>query len=186
MSGGKLIFEDSFEREVVGDNWIDTGGGYRITEGELRAKGAKNKPLWLKEKLPTDARVEFSARSESSAVDIKAEIFGDGKSKATTVSYTATSYVVIFGGWNNSRSIIARMNEHGNDRIVREDPKGQQGRTYQFAVARKGQTLIWFVDHEPFLRMNDTNPLAGAGHEHFAFNNWASEVFFDNVKVFKF
>jgi hypothetical protein len=186
LTGGSLVFEDSFERAGVGDNWLDTGGGYRIVDGELRVKGAKNKPLWLKKKLLKDARVEFSARSESAAVDIKAEIFGDGKSRATTASYTATSYVVILGGWNNSRSIIARMNEHGNDRKVREEPKGQPGRTYTFAIACKGQTLIWFLDREPFLTMEDTSPLAGPGHEYFAFNNWASEVFFDDLKVFEF
>ncbi len=184
LSEGKLVFEDSFERKDIGENWLDTGGGYRIQKGELRAQGALNKPLWLKKKLPNDVRVAFSAHSESPAVDIKVEIFGDGKSKATTVSYTATGYVVILGGWNNRRSIIARMNEHGDDRAVREEPKGKQGETYQFAIVRKGGTLNWFLNGEPFLAMDDTNPLVGPKHEYFAFNNWKSEVFFDDFRVF--
>lgn len=182
---GKLLFEDNFERSTVGDNWLDTGGGYKIVDGALLAKGAKNKPLWLKKKLPRNARVEFSARSESDAVDIKAEIFGDGKSRAEKASYTATSYVVILGGWNNTRSIIARMNEHGKDRVVREAPRGVPGKTYHFAVVRIENDLKWYLNAELFLQMNDTNALAGAGHEHFAFNNWTSEVYFDNLRIFE-
>lgn len=185
LSEGRAVFEDSFERDLVGDAWLDTGGGYSIVGGELRVKGARNKPLWLKRKLPRDVRVEFTARSESSAVDIKTEIFGDGESRATKLSYTATSYVLILGGWNNSRSIIARMNEHGKDRIVRDEPTGVPGKTYRFAVTRKGDTLTWFLNGELFLKMKDSSPLVGTGHEHFAFNNWESEVFFDDFKVFE-
>lgn len=184
LKAGTRVFEDTFERTTIGDNWLDTGGGYRIVDGMLKAKGAKNKPLWLKQKLPTDVRVSFTARSESDAVDIKAEIFGDGKSKATKASYTATSYVVILGGWNNSRSIIARMNEHGDDRKVRETPKGIPGKTYRFDIVRKGNRLSWYLDSEPFLELTDPNPLKGAGHEYFAFNNWASEVYFDDLAVY--
>ena len=184
-TGGRLVFEDDFDRKEIGDAWLDTGGGYRIVDGALRIQGAKNKPLWLKHELPRDARVEFTARSESPEVDIKAEFFGDGKSRAERVSYTATSYVVILGGWNNKRSIIARMNEHGDDRFVRESPKGIQGKTYRFAVARKGKSFKWYLNDELFLEMTDTSPLVGSGHDHFAFNNWASEVFFDDLRIFE-
>lgn len=123
-SPGRLVFKDDFNGAALGSAWLDTGGGYSIVDGELRAQGARNKPLWLKVKMPRDARVEFVARSMSPAVDIKAELWGDGLSKAIQASYNATSYVVILGGWNNSRSIIARMDEHGNDRKVRSSPKG--------------------------------------------------------------
>ena len=184
-TGGRLVFEDDFERKNIGNAWLDTGGGYRIIDGALRIRGARNKPLWLKQKLPRDARVEFTARSESTEVDIKAEFFGDGRSRAEHASYTATSYVVILGGWNNKRSIIARMNEHGDDRVVRDSPKGIPGKTYRFAVARKGEMFRWYLNDELFLDMTDTDPLAGNGHEYFAFNNWESEVFFDDFRVFE-
>jgi len=185
-SGGKKVFEDHFDRAEIGSDWRDTSSGrFSIVDGRLRVKGARNKPLWLVRKLPRDARVEFTARSESPAVDIKVELFGDGRSFARKASYTATSYVVILGGWNNSRSIIARMDEHGEDRKVRTSPQGEQGRTYKFSIARKGNVLSWAVDGERFLELDDPEPLAGAGHEHFAFNNWASEVFFDDLAVYE-
>jgi hypothetical protein len=31
--------------------------------------------------------------------------------------------------------------------------------------------------------MNDDAPLRGAGHDHFAFNNWEAPVFFDNLRI---
>jgi hypothetical protein len=186
VGGGRKVFEDRFDRSDIGPDWHDTSSGrYSIVNGRLRAKGAHNKPLWLKRKLPRDARVEFTACSMSPAVDIKVEIFGDGRAFARRASYTATSYVLILGGWNNSRSIIARMDEHGDDRVVRTSPEGEPGRTYAFSITRKGGVLTWSLGGKPFLETNDAEPLAGAGHEHFAFNDWESEVFFDDLAVYE-
>jgi hypothetical protein len=183
---GRLIFEDRFDRSALGDAWLDTSdGAYSIENGELLAQGAHNKPLWLKRKLPRNARVEFSARSASSAVDIKVELYGDGKSYAKQASYTATSYVVILGGWNNTRSIIARMDEHARNRQVRKEPKAERGRNYRFSVTRRDKLLEWRLDGKPFLKFDDPEPLAGPGHEHFAINNWESEVYFDDLAVYE-
>jgi hypothetical protein len=179
----RLVFEDHFDRADVGPDWLDTGGNYKIVNGELRVKGARNKPLWLKKKLPRNAKVSFTARSMSPAVDIKVELWGDGKSKADALSYDATSYVVILGGWNNTRSIIARMDEHGDDRKVKKEPKGVVGKRYKFVISRQKRRFTWFLNGEVFLKMNDPEPLEGPGHEYFAFNNWMSEVFFDDVLV---
>mgnify|MGYP006290731081 CR=1 FL=1 len=184
-AGGRLVFEDKFERSKLGDDWRDTSeGAYRIVEGELRARGARNHPLWLKRELPRDVRVELTARSTSPAVDIKIELFGDGSSHAERASYTATSYVLILGGWNNSRSIIARMNEHGDDRVARTAPRAEPNRRYAFSVTRRGERLTWSLDGEKFLSMEDAQPLVGPSHEHFAFNNWESEVFFDDLAIY--
>jgi hypothetical protein len=185
LKGGQIVLSERFDGPL-GARFTDTSAGaYSVVGGELRAKGAHNHPLWLNAKLPDDARVEFKARAQSPAVDIKVELFGDGRSYARTASYTATSYVLILGGWNNSRSIIARMNEHGDDRRVREEPRGVVGRSYAFAAVRRGGLLTWFVDGERFLELDDPEPLRGAGHDHFAFNNWQSEVYFDDLVVYR-
>ena len=66
--------------------------------------------------------VELDAWSNyDDAGDLKVEVWGDGRSYATSASYTATGYVFIFGGWHNQISAIARMNEHGQDRKTRND-----------------------------------------------------------------
>lgn len=183
---GKKIFEDHFDGKTLADHWLDTSKGkYSIIDGRLRVQGAHNKPLWLEKKLPRDVRVEFTARSVSDAVDIKVELFGDGESFAKQASYTATSYVFVLGGWNNSRSIIARMNEHGDDRKERRKPSGEVGKDYRFSITRKGNLVAWDLDGESFLKFDDPEPLAGPGHEHFAINNWESEVYLDDLVIYE-
>jgi len=31
--------------------------------------------------------------------------------------------------------------------------------------------------------MEDDEPLEGRGHDHFAFNNWQSDLWFDNLEI---
>ena len=43
----------------------------------------------------------------------------------------------------------------------------------------------WFIDDmaRPFLEYNDPQPLELAGHEYFAFNNWETDTWFDNLVI---
>jgi len=92
--------------------------------------------------------------------------------------------VLIFGGWNNSLSVICRNNEHDEGRKAeRRDRPVEPGRRYHFTVTRKGGAIDWSVDGAPFLSWTDPAPLAGAGHEHLAFNDWEADVSFDNLAV---
>ncbi len=176
-------FTDDFERRELGELWHNTGGPYAIENGQLHIRGARNKPLWLRRALPRNVRVEVDVRSESDAGDIKLEVFGDGESRATSESYTATSYVVIFGGWNNSTNLIARMDEHASDRAVGPRWPVVRGRTYRLKVERRGSVITAWADDHQLARLDDANPLAGRGHDHFAFNNWESDLWFDNLRI---
>lgn len=176
-------FVDDFERAQLGDAWSNTGGSYRIVAGQLVVDGARNKPLWLKRTLPRDVSIEFDVKSDSPDGDIKAEVFGDGVSKAESVSYTATSYVVIFGGWKNSLNVLARMDEHGDDRVVGPPYKVVPGRTYRMKIERRGGTITAWVDDHELVSMTDPDPLYGPGHDHFGFNNWQAKLTFDNLRV---
>ncbi len=174
---------DDFERAAIGDAWDVTGGHWRIDNGELVIDHAYNHPLWLKKAIPQDAVIELDCWSNDDAGDLKVEIWGDGKSFAQTTSYTATSYVFIFGGWHNQISAIARMNEHGADRRVRMDTRVVKGQKYHWRIARKGGHIDWQIDGKPFLTFDDPHPLDGSGHSYFGFNDWEAELHFDNVKV---
>lgn len=176
-------FTDRFERSDLGSAWNNTGGPFRIVNGELHVRGAHNRPLWLKRRLPHDVHIEFDVRSESTDGDIKVEVFGDGVSKATTASYTATSYVVIFGGWKNQLNVLARMDEHAHDRVVGPSYKVVPGKTYHMKIERQGDIIQAWVDDKLLLKLEDPKPLSGPSHDHFAFNNWESDVYFDNLKV---
>lgn len=187
-------FKDSFERSVIGDDYFATSGSYRIEGGRLCVKGARNQPLWLRRRLPLNARIEVSAESKSPDGDIKLEAWGDGHAAATRVSYTnATSYLAVFGGWKNRYHVLARMDEHATDRpeIVIEpgsdDPRRepvQPNRRYRLKLERSdGKTVRFWVDDVEMLSFTDPAPLAAGGHEHFAFNNWETPVCFDDLLV---
>jgi hypothetical protein len=177
-------FVDDFERGSPGAKWSDTGGGYTIAAGKLIAKEAYNHPLWLVPALPRDAEITFEVSSHSPDGDIKVEAWGDGESAATDKgAYTATGYVFIFGGWKNRLTVLARMNEHGADRLERADLKVVPGKTYRWRIVRRGSKLSWWIDDQPVFELDDPAPLEGRGHEHFGLNDWQAEVRFDNLRI---
>ncbi len=174
---------ETFDRAELGPLWNNTGASWRIVDGRLTVQGARNHPLWLKRRLPRDVRIEFDARSESPEGDIKVELYGDGVSSAVQASYEATSYVVIFGGWRNTLDVLARMDEHGRDRVERPTRGVVPGRLYHFKIERRGSRVTAWVDGTVLVEMNDPDPLTGRGHDHFAFNGWDTQVSFDNLVI---
>jgi hypothetical protein len=176
-------FADDFDRAQLGDNWLVTGGNWRIVDGAVVIDHGHNHPLWLKKPIPEDAVIELDCWSNDPAGDLKVEAWGDGKSFATTLEYTATSYVFIFGGWHNTFDVIAREEEHGWDRKQRADVHVEPGRKYHWRISRKGKHIDWSVDGQPLLSYDDPHALRGAEHSYFGFNDWEAELHFDNVKV---
>ncbi len=199
-------YSDGFsDPTTVERAYWSSGAHWRAVNGELLAPGPKNNPLWLKAKLPENVAVEFDVRSMSPEGDIKVEIFGDG-------SDHASGYVLIHGGWNNSISIIARLDEHGRALpLLRQEaqriaPNGdlvatgvfrrdtrmrveanpfpvQVGRSYHWRIERRGSLLRWSIDNQPFMEFDDPLPLKGPDHDRFAFSGWEAQLYFDNLKI---
>jgi hypothetical protein len=180
---------------LLGPAWQQAGTNvWNVENGKVCGAKAHNHGLWLQRTLPVNARIEFDAVSTDPDGDIKCEVWGDGRSAATGISYTnATSYVVIFGGWHNTLHVLARLNEHGTDRKEikidkkSDDPADQPvtaGQTYHFKIERTdGKTVRWSVNGTEEIVYTDPAPLVGMGHDHFGFNDWEAPVCFDNVKV---
>ena len=103
--GVAVPYQDKFDRASLGDAWWSNGGHWRIVDGQLYSPGVGNNPLWLKARLPPDARVEFDVRSEGPDGDIKWEMYGDGRNHST-------GYVFLFGAWRNRESRICKLDEH--------------------------------------------------------------------------
>jgi hypothetical protein len=179
-------WSDGFDRSEVGSDYRATADVYRLKDGSLNVANGYNHPLWLRKKLPENAVVEVDVTSRSPAGDIKIELWGDGESYAESKgAYTSSGYVFIFGGWSNSRSLIARGNEHGQDVAARTEPKVEIGRTYHWKIVRTGGHIDWFIDDldKPFLSFDDKHPLTGPGHEYLGFNDWEADLWFDNLKI---
>jgi hypothetical protein len=208
--GGRTTTADGAPQMIVvseggaielGPDWATTPPkagfppAWRIENGRLCGQNAQNHGVWLTKVLPPNARIEFDAISDSPMGDLKAEVWGDGQSAATGQSYNnATSYLTIFGGWKNTLHVLARLDEHAENRRVikvqgpaaddpRERPVGR-GQAYHFKIERTdGRTVRWFIDNNEMLSWADDQPLVGFGHDHFGFNDWEVKVCFDNVKV---
>ncbi len=178
---------DTFERDAPGASYYSNQGeAYTVRQGALNAKGAKNHPLWLRRKIPRDVRIELDVWSTESRGDIKIEVFGDGHSyDPDGGAYTATGYELVFGGWFNSKSIIARLDEHGKDVVQRTEPKVIANRHYHWKIERRATQLTWYVDDmtTPFLQLTDPQPLEGMGHDYLGFNNWETDTWFDNLVI---
>ncbi len=178
LSGGVLVFEDDFEREALGDRWMNRSGRWHIAragrEGRVGVQGDRNEGLWLDFALPERVRIEFDARAGSDEGDLKCEVF------APEPRHQA-GYVVILGGWSNTVSVIARLDEHGEDRL--ESPaRAEKGRTHHWTLIRVSDTLRWYVDGTLVLEYHDEDPLRG---RYFGFNDWNAPVEFDNLKIFE-
>lgn len=184
--------------QPFGPNWTVAANSraWRIENGRLCGKGAQNHGVWLNAILPVNARIEFDAISDSADGDLKAEVWGDGKSGATATSYTnATSYIAILGGWKNTAHVLARKNEHGKDRKEikvdndSDDPREHGvsvGQVYKFKIERSdGKTVRFSVNGIELLSYVDSDPLAGVGHDHLGFNNYWDNIksCYDNVKI---
>lgn len=187
---GSKGFHDNFDRKELGKNYFDSIGRWVVFKNRLNIAHAYNHPLWLRRRLPRNVVIEFDATAYTRDGDIKVELFGDGKSYVDhRGAYRGTGYIVCFGGWNNTKSFIARRLEHpprGRTRefmVSRTDRKVKVGQTYHFKITRSGNLVTWYLDGQNFLEYADRKPLQGAGHQYFAFNNWASEVSFDNLSI---
>ncbi len=211
-------FTEDFERAEVGPGWLDTSGGNaRVVNGQVVLQEGRNRPLWLRKRLPPDAVVEVEMMSRSPDGDIKLELYGDGESfDPDQGTYFPTGYVFVFGGWGNSLSIIGKLGEHDDAvKVSRrherlppppptqlEQPGGEPiavhqepgrppgldggvvpGKTYKFTITRKGGSLDWKIDGQPFLSWTDPQPLSGEKHAYLAFTNWAAEVRADNLTI---
>ena len=50
-------------------------------------------------------------------------------------------------------------------------------------IERRGARITAWVDGEELVSMTDPEPLEGRGHDHFAFNNWDTDLTFDNLRI---
>jgi hypothetical protein len=188
------VFTDDFERAEVGPAYATRSSSFALDRGRLCVKGARNRPLWLKRRLPRDVSVEVEASTPEPDGDIKLELFGNGTSSATSATYdNASGYVAIFGGWKNRFHVLARLDEHARDRAELEvnansdDPRQAPvvpNRRYRLKLERSdGKTVRFWVDDLELLSFTDPEPLVGPGHEYLAFGNWLTRVCFDNLRV---
>jgi len=169
-------FADDFSDADLSGRYHLQGGSWRVVGGKLSTLGDHNLPLWLNAPLSKNVRIEFTSTSSSAAVDMKVEIFGDG-------TRHESGYICVVGGWENTLTGIARLDEHEKKRVTRRT-RFEAGRSYRWLIQRTdGETLELFLDGERQATYVDATPLFGPRNNRFAFSGWESEVTFDDLKI---
>jgi len=175
----EVPFTDDFDRETIGPNYYLTGGVWFIEDGRLFTTGGNNAPLFLKAALPADVVVEVEVQSHTREVDAKVELMTDGRRHQS-------GYVFILGGWDNSISTIARLDEHGADRVEKKPTEVNAPATWKWRIEKLGGQIDWYVDGELYLSFRDPQPLSGPGHDRFAFSNWHNIVSYDDLEIWPY
>ena len=192
---GELLFEDTFDRSSLGDKWKSMHAGWTIVNGWVHSSKAHNRALWLQEEFPGNVIIEFDARSEPPKGDkkfrgdIKVDVFATHPERVSCGrDLCSKGYVVINGGWFNKTDLIARLDEHKTDPSIVTRRSTEAGRSlvkpsvvYQWKIVRRGSIVEWYRNDKLQLTYDDTSPVKGG---FFGFNNWESNVFFDNLRVF--
>ena len=186
QEGGRLVFEDTFDRAEVGEGYLQgppdlnwQKGTWRINGGRLVGEKIHNAALWLQTPMPEAVRVEVDVRAETPEGDAKVEIFGDGRTHQS-------GYIAIAGGWKNTVSCLARRDEHSEERkqdarCGRDRRCVEPGTDYRWTFVRTDGRVRWYVDGALFLVYDDAQPVDG---RHFAFNNWEAKTSFDNLRIY--
>lgn len=152
------------------------GGTWRVVDGALSTLGDRNLPLWLRAPLSKNVRIEFTSTATSPVLDMKVEVFGDGIRHES-------GYIVVVGGWNNTLSGIARLDEHEGQRVMRRT-RFEAGVKHRWRIERTdGKTLRLFLNGEELAAYVDDKPLFGPRNDRFAFSGWESEVTFDDLTI---
>ncbi|MEE2786045.1 MAG: hypothetical protein VX589_01825 [Myxococcota bacterium] len=190
QGSASLIYADDFDRDAPGADYRtatpDLGyetEGWKIQDGRLVGENIHNAALWLQQPLPERVRIEFDARAETDNGDVKCEVFGDGRNHQS-------GYILIFGGWKNRVTCIARLDEHAEERKTDNRCPVRNGRArcvepgvdYRWTIERRDGTVLWYLDGRLHLTYADTEPLMG---RFFGFNNWASKTSFDNLRIYR-
>ncbi len=139
LRGGREVFDsvpyqDTFDRASLGDRYWANGGQNRIVDNHLYVPGSGHNPLWLRARLPADARISFDAWSDAQNGDIEVEAWGDGRNHGT-------GYMFMFGINRNSESRIAKLDERA---LPLDELRGQLiARSRPFPVRTSGLEGAW-------------------------------------------
>lgn len=176
-----LVFEDNFDRAEIGASYEIHGGDWKIKDGKLNSRRAENKNLVLKSvDLPQNGVIEMTMKSNSDDIDVKFNLWGDGKPHDHGDGYT-----FILGGWKNRVSIISKLDEHEKNRSEKRKAGLEKGKAYKVKVVRMLNKISWFVNGELFLEYSDETPLKVTdGYSKLSFANWRSDVEFDDLKIY--
>ena len=174
----KLVFEDRFDRDELGDGWRVTAGKWEIVDGTLRGSGA----IVSTRGFPGGDEMGFQRMEFEAVTDVQTlDILGTGDaathqvgdiSSMLHVKWGADSegsplkqgYFFQFGGFLNTRNKVFRawkLLKEERDPAVKIVP----GKVHKIVVENDGGALRLTVDGTTVLSHKEDASILGGGHD---------------------
>jgi len=173
-----LKFEDDFEREELGDDWVTNDAVIREGRLLLGVKGPACAKLV--HPFPADVRIQFTAQAYETrppcdlSVTLAAERF-------RAMSW---NYLLAFGGVNNTVNKLtggrrlAGMRDENPARLI------ELGRVYDIVAVKEGKGLSLIVDGKLLLEGRDEEVMGGSGFDAVGLVTW-NGMYVDDVRVYE-
>jgi serine/threonine protein kinase/regulator of sirC expression with transglutaminase-like and TPR domain len=190
----KLVFEDDFERTVLGDAWTpldriyirenpDTALARRIwtiQEGKLVCDHNSHTFIHINRKLTGDIRLEFDAMQADSSTDgIHCFLFCT-KEKQDIIKNLG--YAFAFGSFKNTTTYISRFNDH---LIQSTTHLPGPGVWYHIRAQRRGTHLTLFINGKKVLDAEDEFPIMGKDNTLLGLHSWEGKTYYDNLRIYR-
>ena len=89
----------------------------------------------------------------------------------------------IIGKLGEHDDAVKASRQHTRQAAAPLDGPVERARAYHWVITRKGGLIDWKIDGQPFLSWTDPEPLYGEEKSYLGFNDWNSDVNFDNLKI---
>ncbi|MBN2271510.1 MAG: hypothetical protein JXN61_12910, partial [Sedimentisphaerales bacterium] len=173
-----LKFEDDFEREELGAEWVTNDAVIRGGRLLLGAKGPACAKLVRR--FPADVRIEFTAQAceDRPPCDLSVTLAAE---RFRAMSW---NYLLAFGGENNTVNKLTGgrrlqgMRDENPTRLI------EPGRTYKMVAVKQGKELSLIVDGKLLLEGRDEEVMGGPGFDAVGIVTWHG-MYVDNVRVYE-
>jgi len=170
-----MVWQDNFDRDEVGADWLLVGGKASIRDGRLLLEGGGATLLTARTFAP-DVRLEFEAEALPGVppCDLSATI---GANKVH-----GYGYLLAFGGQSN------RVNQILGPGVRHVDSKPafviEHGKVYHITAQQEGGRLTYTVNGAVILDAATKDLAVGPGFDRVGLVTWAG-MYVDNLKVYE-
>lgn len=194
-AGWELVFEDDFDRDEIGDDWIIADGSWEMKEGTLRGSGS----IISAKGFPEGDAVGFQRIEFEAVTDVEALILlPGGPPPRLTVSDISpfihaaphqegqsawqTGYFFQFGGFNNTVNQIRRQ---GVALVADRDPDVviEQDKVHHVVAENDRGHLRLYVDGDLILEHEERMSVIGPENDRIGFYLYTAAKI-DNLKVY--
>ncbi|MBD3346170.1 MAG: protein kinase [Chitinivibrionales bacterium] len=192
-----LVFEDNFSDPDFLKHWDIIYGQYKVINGsrsfvpvkpdckvingEFCIKGGTPQTLLLKQPMTGDIAIEFDCHQESNYLNDISCLFDVTRSTQLKRVYS-NGYLLQYGSQDNTSIRALRANAILWQKYESPVVKGKH---YHIRAERVGNHLTMTVNGKVVIDIVDDKGLHGKDRNTVGITGWGSELWIDNVKIFK-